>query len=410
MTRLRGSLASLAGRNYRLYAAGQAVSISGNWMQQVAIAWLVLRLTSSSFALGVVMAVQTLPYLLFGVWGGLVADRMPKRRLLITTQVAAAVPPLALWALCHTGAVSLWIICLFVLARGLINVFDNPARQSFVTEMVGPERVVNAVSLNAGVVQAGRLAGPAVAATLIATVGLPACFLVNSLTFVFMIVMLLLMRARDLFPAPVARKGRGQLRETLAVAARTPQLRVPLLLMAVVGLLAFNFTVVLPAVARFTFHGNATTYALMVNFLAVGSLAGAIVSGMRERVTTRAVAWAAFAFGATLAAAAAVDTFAAMLVALAAVGAASVLFSASAQAALQLASAPEMRGRILSLYQVVYSGTTPLGALIVGALASAAGARSGLVVGAVSGLLAGGAALWAGRAKVKAPATSEARI
>jgi MFS family permease len=291
-----------------------------------------------------------------------------------------------------------------VLVRGLINVFDNPARQSFVTDMVGPERVVNAVSLNASIVQAGRLLGPAAAAILIATVGLPACFLANGLTYAFMVAMLLLMRPRELMPAPVAPRGPGQLRETLSAVARTPQLRLPIGLMAVVGLLAFNFTVVLPAVARFTFAGDATTYALMVNSLALGSLGGALASGTRSHVTSRAVAWAALGFGAALAVASAVDDFAVMLVALAAVGAASVMFSASTQSALQLTAAPEMRGRVLSLYQVVYAGTTPLGALIVGALASSVGARSGLVLGAVAALLAGAVGLLATRTEAPLPA------
>jgi MFS family permease len=369
--------------------------MSGNWMQQVAIAWLVLRLTNSAFALGVVAALQTLPYLLLGVWGGLLADRISKRRLLICTQIAQLVPPLVLWALTERGVVVIWMIYALVLLRGLINTFDNPARQSFVTEMVGSDRVVSAVSLNACIVQAGRLLGPAVAALVIATLGLAPCFLLNVLTFAFMLAMLLLMRPDELMPAPPAPRRKGQLREAFAVVSRTPSLRLPLVLMAVVGLLAFNFTVVLPAVARFTFHGTATTYALMVNSLALGALAGAVVSGTRTRVSSRAVAWAAVAFGAALGAAAAVDDFAVALIALAAVGAASVTFSTSAQAALQLSAAPEMRGRVLSLYQVVYAGTTPLGALIVGALASTAGARSGLVVGSLAAMLAGLAGVWA---------------
>jgi MFS family permease len=401
--RARLALASLSVRNYRLYFAGQTVSFSGNWMQQVAIAWLVLRLTNSTLLLGLTMALQTLPYLLFGVWGGLVADRMSKRRLLICTQSAQVAPAVLLWALSQAGWARLWMIFVIVAFRGLINVFDNPARQSFVAEMVGPERLVNAVSLNASIVQAGRLLGPAAAAILIATVGLPACFLVNGLTYVFMVAMLLLMRSDELAPAPVAPRGRGQLRATVAVVARTPRLRLPLGLMAVIGLLAFNFTVVLPALARFTFHGTATTYAVMVNCLAAGSLIGAIASATRTRVSSRSVAWAAFAFGVALAGAAAVDDFAVMLLALAAVGAASVMFSASAQAALQLGAAPEMRGRILSLYQVVYSGTTPLGALIVGALASSFGARSGLLLGAIAALLAGAVGIWASRSDASAP-------
>ncbi len=392
--RVRLALGSLSVRNYRLYFTGQVVSVAGNWMQQVAIAWLVLRLTGSAFALGVTTALQTAPYLVLGVWGGLVADRVSKRRLLIWTQVAQIVPPVVLWVLLRSGTAEIWMVYAVVLLRGVVNTFDNPARQSFVTEMVGRDRIVNAVSLNATVIQAGRLLGPAIAAIVIATLGLAPCFLLNALTFVVMVVMLLLMRPEELSPAPIAPRGRGQLREGLVVVARTPELRLPLGMMAVVGLLAFNFTVVLPAIARFTFGGTATTYALMVNFLAVGALGGALVSGTRTKVDARVVAWASLAFGAALGIAALVDDLAVFLIALIAVGAASVMFSASAQASLQLAAAPEMRGRVLSLYQLVYMGTTPFGALAVGGLAATVGPRSGLVLGAAGALVAGAVGIW----------------
>jgi MFS family permease len=247
------------------------------------------------------------------------------------------------------------------------------------------------------------LVGPALAALVIATLGLGPCFLLNALSFVFMAVLLLQVRASELLPGAVSRRGKGQLKAGFAYAARTPGLRVPLLLMAVVGLLAFNFTVVLPAVARFTFHGNATTYALMMNFLAAGALAGALVTGMKSVVAPRVVAWAAVAFGAALGVASATSNFPFALVALVAVGATSVIFSASVQASLQMAVEPEMRGRVLSLYQILYQGTTPLGAILVGWLASTSGARSGLVLGAVGAVIAGVAGLWAaptGRGRV----------
>jgi MFS family permease len=380
---------SLGVRNYRLYFFGQIVSVSGNWMQQVAIAWLVLRLTNSAFELGITVALQTVPYLFFGVWGGLIADRLPKRKLLLCTQVAQIVPPTALWILSHGHLTQIWMVYPIVIVRGFINVFDNPARQSFVIEMVGPERIINGVSLNASVIQTGRLVGPALAGLIIATLGLGPCFLLNAATFVFMVLMLLLMRPEELNPAPVAPRGRGQLRAGFSLAARTPELRLPLVSMAIVGLLAFNFTVVLPAVARFTFHGSATTYALMVNFLAVGALGGAVVSSTRRGMSAKVVPWAALAFGAALGLASIVDDLAVMLVALLVVGATSVTFSAAVQTTLQLSAAPEMRGRIVSFYQLVYMGTTPLGALLVGALASSEGARSGLVVGSIGALVTG---------------------
>jgi MFS family permease len=390
----RLALRSLGVRNYRLYFVGQIVSIAGSWMQLVAMAWLVLRLTGSAFDLGVTTALQTAPYLVLSVWGGLVADRVSKRRLLICTQVLLSVPAFLLWALTETGKVQIWMVWALVMLRGVVNSFDNPARQSFVNEMVGRERIVNAVSLNASVMQAGRLLGPAAAAVIIATAGLAPCFFLNGASFLVMVVMLLLMRRSELTPAPPAARGKGLLREGLRYVARTPNLRLPLGMMAVVGLLAFNFTVVLPAVARFAFDGGATTYALMVNFLAAGALAAALVSGTRSSVSSRIVALSSIAFGIALGLSALVANLAVFLVAMTAVGFASVMFSASVQSAVQLEAPPEMRGRILSLYQIVYMGTTPLGALLVGALASTAGSRSGLVVGAVGALAAGIVGLW----------------
>ncbi|HEX4518657.1 MAG TPA: MFS transporter [Gaiellaceae bacterium] len=388
-------MSSLRVRNYRLYFFGQVVSVSGNWMQQIAIAWLVLRLTGSAFQLGLTTALQTTPYLLLGAWGGLVADRFPKRRLLVTTQALQVIPPIVLWVLTQSGSIEMWMVYVLVVLRGVVNTVDNPARQSFVAEIVERDQLVNAVSLNASVIQAGRLFGPAIAALVIATLGLGPCFLLNALTFVFMIAMLLAMNASELHPEPVTPRGKGQLRAGLSVAARTPELRLPLLLMAVVGLFSFNFTVVLPAIARFTYGGTATTYAVMVNFLAVGALGGALISSMRTTISTRVVSAAALAFGLALCLAAAAPDLRLALPALLLVGAASVTFSASVQASLQLNAAPEMRGRILALYQIVYMGTTPIGALLVGGLAEATGARSGLVVGGIAASLAGVAGLWA---------------
>ena len=393
-SRLRLVLSSLRVRNYRLYFFGQIVSVSGNWMQQIAIAWLVLSLSGSAFQLGLTTALQTLPFLIVGAWGGLLADRLPKRRLLIATQTLQILPPVALWILTQSGSVRMWMVYVIVILRGLVNTVDNPARQSFVGEIVERDQLVNAVSLNASVVQAGRLVGPAIAAAVIATLGLGPCFLLNALTFVFMIAMLLLMHASELHPGPVTPRGKGQLREALSEVSRTPNLRLPLALMGVVGLLSFNFTVVLPAVARFSFGGTATTYAVMVNFLALGALGGALISGVRTTVGPRFVSLAAVAFGAALCVTAAAPDLRLALPALVVVGATSVLFSASVQASLQLAAAPEMRGRILALYAMVYQGTTPMGALIVGSLAATAGARSGLVVGGVGAVLAGLVGLW----------------
>jgi MFS family permease len=391
---LARAFSSLAVRNYRLYFAGQIVSASGNWMQQIAIAWLVLKLTDSTLQLGLTTAAQQGPYLLLGAWGGLVADRLPTRRLLMFTQSAQMVAPAALGVIYELGTTKMWMVYAVVLTRGLLNTVDNPARQSFVAELVGRDRLVNAVSLNASVIQAARLVGPAAAAIVIATLGIGPCFLINSLSFTFMLAALWLIQPRELQPAAVAQRGKGQLRAGLSHAVHTPALRVPLLLMAVVGLLSFNFTVVLPAVARFTFNGTATTYALMMNFLAAGALAGAVAAGTRVTITPRNVSWASVGFGIALGLAAATSDLRITLAALIAVGAASVTFSASVQGVIQLAVEPEMRGRILSLYQILYQGTTPLGAILIGWLASVSGARSGLVLGAVAAVLAGLIGVW----------------
>lgn len=393
--RLALAFSSLAVRNYRLYFVGQTISTSGNWMQQIAVAWLVLKLTNSAFALGLATAAQQGPYLLFGAWGGLLADRLPRRRVLVCTQVLQMVAPTALGVLYVTGAVRLWMVFALSVARGTVNAIDNPARQTFVAELVGRDRLVNAVSLNASIVQAGRLLGPAVAALIIATLGLGLCFFLNALSFLGMLLVLFLMRPSEFVAGSLTTAGKGQLRAGFAYAARTPALRVPLLLMAFVGLLSFNFTVVLPAVARFTFHGTATTYALLMNFLAVGALGGAIATGARIAVTPRVTAWASVGLGAALGLASMSSSLDLILPAMIAVGAASVIFSASIQATLQLSVIPEMRGRILSLYQVLYQGTTPIGAILVGWLASMSGARSGLVLGAVAAIVAGLAGLWA---------------
>jgi MFS family permease len=391
--RLARTFSSLTVRNYRLYFVGQITSTSGNWMQQIAVAWLVLKLTNSPLALGFTTAAQQAPYLVFGAWGGLLADRLPTRRLLICTQAAHMIAPTALWLLYEQGATRMWMVYGLVMVRGLVNTVDNPARQAFVAELVDRDRLVNAVSLNASITQAGRLVGPAAAALVIATLGLGPCFLINALSFAFMGVLLLLVRSGELQPGAVTERGKGQLRAGFTYAARTPGLRVPLLLVAVVGLLSFNFTVVLPAVARFTFHGTATTYALLMNFLAVGALGGALATSTRVAVTPRVASWAAVAFGAALGLAAATSNLDFTLAAMIFVGATSVIFTASVQASLQLAVEPEMRGRVLSLYQILYAGTTPMGAILVGWLASTSGARSGLVLGCVAAILAGAAGL-----------------
>ena len=391
---LRRSFDSLSVDNYRRYFGGQLVSLSGNWMQTVAEVWLILELTGSGVAVGLTTALQFLPILLFGAWGGLLADRFPKRRLLLVTQALMALPALALFALSIGGSVTPPLVYALVFARGTVNAVDNPTRQSFVIEMVGADRVVNAVSLNSVLVHSARIAGPALAGVLIATVGVQPCFALNALSFGAMIVALLRMDAAQLRPAPRAARERGGVWSALRYVRSTPELAVPLGLMALVGTLGLNFQVILPLLARFSFDGGATAYAILVCAMGVGSVAGALVTGARARTGPRLVAGSALAFGLLALLAAAMPALAFEVPVLALLGAASVTFAATINSTLQLAVSHEMRGRVMALYSIVFLGSTPIGGPLAGWLSEAYDPRVALLLAASAGL----SAAWAARA------------
>jgi MFS family permease len=358
-------------------------------MQQVAEMWLIVQLTGSGVSVGLTAGLQFLPVLLLGAWGGLIADRMPKRRLLMFTQAAMAMPALALWVLYEHGSVQAWMVYALVFARGLVNAFDNPARQSFVVEIVGGTRVVNAVSLNSVVVQSSRIIGPAAAGAIIAGAGVGPCFLVNTLSFVAMLVALQLMDPDALEPSRPVARARGQLRSALAHVRATPALFIPLGMMAVIGVFSYNFQVLMPLLARFTWHGGASVYAALTVAMAIGSVGGALLSGARNRVTPRLLVGAAIAFGLAETVVALAPALWLQVGALVVLGAISVTFTASAQSTIQLTVEPALRGRVMALYSVVFLGSTPIGAPLVGWLAEAAGARLGLLVGAAAALVTG---------------------
>jgi MFS family permease len=389
---VRRSFDSLAVPNYRRYFAGQVVSLSGNWMQTVAAVWLILGLTGSGVAVGLTTALQFLPMLLFGAWGGLLADRFPKRRLLIATQALMALPALFLFAVTEAGVVAPWMVYLAVLAMGAVNAVDNPTRQSFVIEMVGADRVVNAVSLNSVIVQSARIVGPAIGGLLIAAFGVGPCFGVNALTFAAMILALWRMDPAQLRAAPPAGREPGAIRAGLRYVRRTPALAVPLALMALVGVFGFNFQVVLPLLARFSFDGGAGAYAALVSAMGVGSVAGALVTGARGRTGPRLIAAAALAFGLSALLAAAMPALALEIPMLALLGAAAVTFAASINSSLQLAVEPAMRGRVMALYSVVFLGSNPIGGPLAGWISQAYDPRLALLLAAVAGLSAASAA------------------
>jgi MFS family permease len=391
---LRRSFSSLEVPNYRRYFVGQLVSLSGTWMQNVAAIWVILTLTDSGFAVGLATALQFLPMLLLGAWGGLLADRIPKRRLLLSTQALMMIPALGLLAVTAAGIVTPWMVYLGVFGFGLLNAIDNPTRQSFVIEMVGTDRVVNAVSLNSVIVQAARIVGPAIAGILIATAGVVPCFAINALTSVVMILALLRMDPKRLHEAPVAPREAGAIRAGLRYVRRTPELAVPLALMALVGTFGFNFQVVLPLLAKFSFDGGAATYGALVAAMAVGSIAGALITGHHGRTGPRLIAGAALAFGVSAVLAAAMPALALEIPLLVLLGGAAVTFAATINSSLQLAVAPEMRGRVMALYSVVFLGSTPIGAPLVGWLSEAYDPRVALLLAGISGL----AAAWAAQA------------
>jgi MFS family permease len=394
---LRKSFGSLSVPNYRRYFTGQLVSISGNWMQNVAEAWLLLTLTGSGVAIGALTAAQFLPVLLFAAWGGVVADRFAKRRLLMVTQTAMAVPALALLAAVVAGAVEPWMIFATAFLRGSVNSIDNPARQSFVIEMVGPERVVNAVSLNSVIVQASRIVGPGIAGALIALWGTGPCMAVNALTFAVMIVALVRMDPAELRATNVVRHERGAVRAAVRHVRRTPELAIPLAMMALVGTLAFNFQTVLPLLAHFTFGLGAGGYATLLAAMGAGSIAGALVNGARGRTGARVIVAAALGFGVSGLLAASAPSFALEVAALVPLGAFSVVFASSVNSHLQLEVEPAMRGRVMALYSIVFLGSTPIGGPLTGWLSGAVSPRAGLVVAGLAALAAAAGARFAFR-------------
>ena len=386
------TFSSLHVPNYRRYFAGQLVSITGNWMQIVAEMWLIVQLTGSGAAVGFTAGLQFLPLLLFAAWGGVLADRLGKRGLLLVTQGLMALPALTLWALTASGGVAAWMVYVLVFVRGSVLALDNPARQAFVSEIVGSDRVVNAVALNSVLVHSSRIAGPAAAGALIALIGVSACFAVNAATFLVMIAALKLMDPRALNRPEPAPRAPGQLRAAVAYVWRTPALRVPLGMMVVVGTISFNFQVLLPLLAGETWGGDATTYATLTAVMGVGSVLGALAAGARGTVGPGVLVTAAALFGVAELLAALAPSLETQALALIPLGAASVTFAAGVNSSLQLESEAGLRGRVMALYAMVFLGSTAIGAPLIGLLAEAAGPRAGLWAGAAAALAA---AAWA---------------
>ena len=367
---------------------GQVVSVSGTWMQSVAQAWLVLKLTNSGAYLGIVIALQMLPILVIGPWGGLIADRFDKRRTLICTGSAAAALALLLGVLTASGVVTVWMVAAVAFGLGLVNAIEVPTRQAFASEMVGREHLVNAVSLNGVVMNGGRLVGPGIAGLVIVTFGIAPCFFINAVSYLAVIVALLAIRGDELFRSQPVVRSRGQLKEGFRYAWHNPALRIPLLMMALVGTFAYEFSVSLPIFTKFTFGSGAEVFGLMTSFMAGGSVVGGLLVAARARPTPRRLAFACALFGILVLLTAAAPNLPIALILLMLTGASSIFFAAMCNTTLQLNASPEMRGRVMALYVVAFMGSTPIGGPIVGFVGQAFGGRAALAVGGIATLLA----------------------
>jgi MFS family permease len=385
----RQMISSLRQRNYRLFFFGQIVSVAGTWMQTVAQSFLVLDLTHSGTQLGLTTAVRFLPMLVFGPLGGLFADRRNKQRILLVTQTLSGLLAGAFAILIETNSIRLWIVYLLALALGFVNVFDNPARQSFISEMVSAPDLPNAVTLNSVAMNMARVFGAALGGVIAAAIGLALCFGCNAISFAAVLISLVAMRKSKLFPAKRVGKEKGQVRQGLRYVRSTPELLIPLVMIAVVGTLAWEFQVTLPLMASNVFHGGAAAYGVMASVMGAGAVVGGLISAARQRPRARALCLAAVGWGIAILAAAVAPNMAIELAALVFVGYGSITFNSMAKTTLQLASRPEMRGRVMALWGLAWLGSTPIGGPIVGWIGQNAGARWSLVIGGLATLICG---------------------
>jgi MFS family permease len=389
---MRDTFSSFRVRNFRLFFAGQMISQIGNWLTLIAQALLVLKLTDNNgLAVGLLTACQFLPVLLLGAWAGLVADRSDKRRLLVIVQSIAMLQSFALAALAFSGNPPVWSIYAVAFIGGITTAFDNPTRRAFVVEMVPVEDVQNAVSLNSALMTSSRIFGPALAGLLIVTVGYGWCFTVDGISYIAVIVGLLMMRTKELRASPVAIKAKGQVRAGLRYARSKTDLWVPLVMMAIIGTLTFNFNVIMPLFVKTTLGGSDTTFTILYSIVSIGSLCGALLTARRKTIEVHDVVVGAALFGVAMLIFSAVPGLVAAVPFAVFVGFSSIIFMTASTAIVQLRSAPEMRGRVLALQAIVFLGSTPIGGPFIGWVCDQFGARAGFVVG---GLAALGAAGW----------------
>ena len=374
---------SLRIRNFRLYMAGLTVSVAGNWMQNVAVGWLVLQLTRSGTVLGVVTAARYAPLLLLGAWGGLVADRHDKRLLLRLAASIQLVVAAVLGVLTMTHVIDVWSLTALILVAGVVDVVDTPSRQAFMNNIVGRDRIGNAIALNSVLVNGARVVGPGIAGFVISTVGVGPCFLLNAASFGATWLGLQLMRRDELIPTAVELAAKRQIRAGLRYVLSTPDLRTPLLLVAVAGAFAWEFPVSIPLFTSDTFQGGASEFGWALSAISAGSIAGGLLAARRRVVSQRSVAASALLWGIAILAASFAPSLAVAYGLLAVVGSGAVTFNAMSKTFLQITSRDQMRGRVMALWSIGWQGTTVLGAPVVGVLGQTLGGRYGLAVGGI---------------------------
>jgi MFS family permease len=376
--------AALAVPNFRRYVSGQSLSLIGTWVETVAQALLVLKLTHSGTILGLTTAARYAPILLLSPYAGLLVDRYSKRRVLLATQLGLGLVSAALGAAVLTGDIRLWQVVVLAVLFGILSAVDNPARQAFTQEVVGRDLVRNAVTLNSTSVNVARVIGPAIAAVLVATVGIGWCFVVNAVSFGFVIISLLALDTRHLHPVLPVPRARGQLRAGLRYAAGVPAIIRPLLMMALVGTFTFEFEVSLPLLAETTFHGTATTYSWLLGALGAGAVAGGLYAARSARTGVARLIRAAVGYAIAVGLLAVAPTPVTAIAACVLAGVASVMFLTTGNATIQLASDPEYRGRVTALWSMALVGSTPIGSPVIGALSDTAGPRYALGLGAAA--------------------------
>jgi MFS family permease len=381
-----GMFRALRHGNYRLFYTGQSISLCGTWMQTIAQAWLVIQLTDSKVALGTVTMLQFLPITLLVLVAGVIADRVPKRNFIVATQSLAMVQALTLAALVWFGRVELWHVYTLALVLGLANAFDQPARQSFVIEMVGRDDLMNAVALNSGMFNAARLVGPAVGGFVIAAVGVKAAFLINGLSFIPVILGLLMMDTSQLRSAP-RREGRidpvGELREGLTYAFRTPSALLIVILVAIIGTFGYNFTVMLPLLSKYVLERGEVALGLMTGAVGLGALIAALSLASRTAATKRTLFVGGAAFALLLGAVALSQWLWVTLLFLLLLGVANTAFASTANTSMQLAAPDHLRGRVMSLYMLLFAGSTPIGGYLTGIMAEHLGVSTAIAIEAV---------------------------